>query len=145
MEDLTLLEANYDVALHTYEIKDFERCKQNVANLITSITTTLPENIHTTEDRKLYKSSRTMVNKYLKAIKDGRIQVNKVVLGNFNSQVKELENALESSSEYLTEKINAFDEKEKSWTLTGKSTNKQILEEIKRMAWELYQVELKIK
>lgn len=93
-----------------YEIKNFDEQLKNLNEFIQ----TLPLNlvIENEDDYQFVKGKRTTVNKYEKVIKDARKQINTIVLGTLNDQLKQCEKLLKEKSDLLKQSIDEYKPKE---------------------------------
>lgn len=88
------------------------------------------------ETYKLLYDNRTLLNNKVKEIADTRKQACKSITGDFERDCRELEKMLALASERLTARLNEFKpkpQKDKLITLTIKTTNKKVIEKIKKI------------
>lgn len=123
-----------------YKVKNFEDAKaivveyldENVGKLIEK-----PEN-YTIND---IKAMRTEIRKKKDAITQARINTNALLLGTFNSQLKEIETTLDSADKKLKERVDAYnlmvkgnDVKPKIITLVVKGYDAKAIEKVRNIA-----------
>ena len=123
-----------------YEVKDFENVKKIVADFIEREVVPIKE----ITDDVMFKSTkelRTDIRKKKEAIAQARIQINSLLLGTFNGQLKDIEAMLDSSDKVLKEKVDAYNElvkgkdnKPKVITLVVKGFDPKAIEKIKALA-----------
>lgn len=123
-----------------YEVKDFGKVKAIVADFIEREVTPIKE----ITDDVMFKSTkelRTDIRKKKDAITQARIQINSLLLGTFNGQLKDIEAMLDSSDKVLKEKVDAYNElvkgkdnKPKVITLVVKGFDPKAIEKIKALA-----------
>lgn len=123
-----------------YEVKDFENVKKIVADFIEREVVPIKE----ITDDVMFKSTkelRTDIRKKKEAITQARIQINSLLLGTFNGQLKDIEAMLDSSDKVLKEKVDAYNElvkgkdnKPKVITLVVKGFDPKAIEKIKALA-----------
>lgn len=123
-----------------YEVKDFDNVKKIVADFIEREVTPIKE----ITDDVMFKSTkelRTDIRKKKEAITQARIQINSLLLGTFNGQLKDIEAMLDSSDKVLKEKVDAYNElvkgkdnKPKVITLVVKGFDPKAIEKIKALA-----------
>lgn len=123
-----------------YEVKDFENVKKIVADFIEREVVPIKE---ITDDVmfKNTKELRTDIRRKKEAITQARIQINSLLLGTFNGQLKDIEAMLDSSDKVLKEKVDAYNElvkgkdnKPKVITLVVKGFDPKAIEKIKALA-----------
>ena len=95
-------------------------------------------------DYKLIADGRTVIRKKIDAIASARKNVNELVLGEFNTQLKELEKMLKEADDLSKEKVHTFDEEVKGKvlkpriiTLTVKNYDSKVIEKVKAYATKL--------
>lgn len=123
-----------------YEVKDFGKVKAIVADFIEREVAPIKE----ITDDVMFKSTkelRTDIRKKKDAITQARIQINSLLLGTFNGQLKDIEAMLDSSDKVLKEKVDAYNElvkgkdnKPKVITLVVKGFDPKAIEKIKALA-----------
>ena len=123
-----------------YEVKDFDNVKKIVADFIEREVTPIKE----ITDDVMFKSTkelRTDIRKKKEAITQARIQINSLLLGTFNGQLKDIEAMLDSNDKVLKEKVDAYNElvkgkdnKPKVITLVIKGFDPKAIEKIKTLA-----------
>lgn len=123
-----------------YEVKDFENVKKIVADFIEREVVPIKE----ITDDVMFKSTkelRTDIRKKKEAITQARIQINSLLLGTFNGQLKDIEAMLDSSDKVLKEKVDAYNElvkgkdnKPKVITLVVNGFDPKAIEKIKALA-----------
>lgn len=91
--------------------------------------------ISSKEDLKEVKELRTEIRKRQNAIKEGRLEINKMYMEKFNSQAKDLENLLKQMDEELKAKVDSYENPNKAFEfkLTLKTTNLKFVEKIKAL------------
>lgn len=118
----------------TFEIEKFDDIKNGIQEYINK----LPLNIVISDatDLKAVKDSRTEVNKIEELIKKNRIASEKIIIGTFKNQCKEIETLLKGASDKLKELVDNYQNKikEEIFKLEVKSTNKEIIEEVRKFA-----------
>jgi len=104
----------------TFEIKDFDNVKNNAVAICNSFKTTI---IQDDDANKLAKDFRAKCNKAKKQIKDLRLSTEKIVLGKFEEQAKELEAIFEAKQKEIGEVVNAYaDSKKEEKTLVNSNS-----------------------
>lgn len=93
------------------------------------------------DNYKALKEARTEIRSRQDAIKDARIQINEMLLGDFNAQLKELETLLKNADEKLKGMKDEFDKNSKNTIakptvikLVVKSYDAKVIEKIKAAA-----------
>ena len=123
-----------------YAVKDFDNVKKIVSDFIGREVTPIKE-IADDITFKSVKELRTDIRKKKDAITQARIQINSLLLGTFNGQLKDIEAMLDGSDKYLKEKIDTYNElvkgkdnKPKVITLVIKGFDPKAIEKIKALA-----------
>lgn len=128
MENI-LIKFGYVEETHSYEIKNYdttlENIKQYLENHSLKNVVVLNE-----DDKKAVKKARTELRKILTDVQNVRKTSNKLILGKFNEQCKEIEKILGDAEQNLKVKINDFENKEnvKKYRLIATSNDISILE-----------------
>ncbi len=127
-----------------YVIDHFDAVLQTVKEYIDAAANAIAQ-IADPETLRLAKDSRTEIRKKKEAIKDARIQINALLLGQFNEQLKTIEGMLDEADKSLKAKIDAYNEetkgpqatKPKVMTLTVKGYDAKAIEKVKKLALSL--------
>jgi len=129
-----------DTETSKYVIQNFEAVKVGCQEFIKEYG--YQELVITTDlDYEKVADGRTVIRKKIDAISSARKNVNELVLGEFNAQLKELEKMLKEADDISKEKVHVFDEevkgkvsKPKVITLTVKSLDMKAIEKVKAFA-----------
>ena len=97
----------YNKETGAYAIKNFENCRSIVANYIADCHVDLA--ITNADDYKLVKATRADVRKKIDTISNARKQIKKMLVGEFEKQLKELETMLGDADDKLTERVSAWE------------------------------------
>ncbi len=123
-----------------YHIENFEENKKIVKDFLANECHVEME-INSAEDYKLIKNTRTDIRKKREAIKNIRIKVSEMLIGVFESQLKEIEREIDATDLILKEKIDAYDklisnkqDKPSKITLTIKGYDMQKIQKVKDYA-----------
>lgn len=124
----------YQIAEFTEVYKECEEFIEREGNLKLVITNDA--------DKREAKASRTAIRKKKEQIAAMRKSLNGIVMGIFNSQVKELEKMLEDADEQLKDKITAYENAGKPetppvFTIVISSFDEKAIEEVKAYALKL--------
>lgn len=119
-----------------YVIKDYD----NVLNVVKDYTETALKETEVVNDEcsfKLAKNTRTDIRKHKDAITQARLNINALLLGDFNEQLKALETLLDATDKAIKEKVDAYSKevkgdsgKPKVITLVIKSYDAKIINKI---------------
>lgn len=140
----------FDEESGMYVIKDFELGKSFVELFIKERT----ENVEITNNVIFgdVKKSRTEIRKRLDSVTKARIKINDMILGQFNTQLKEIETMLKVADNTLKAKVDAYEKEVKGGngrpkinTLTIKSYDSKAIEEIEKFAKQFESVSVERK
>lgn len=129
-----------DAETGKYTVKSFENVKKIVSDFVERETHRV---IAIQDDLTLkeVKATRTDIRKKKEMISQARIHINSLLLGEFNSQLKEIETMLDSADKALKEKVDTYNEevkgkenKPKLTTLIVKGYDVKAIEKVKAYA-----------
>lgn len=122
-----------------YEISNYEKVKESATKYIQDI---LSKHTHEITDKDMLKSvkdDRTEIRKQGDDIKKARLQINDLLLGTFNSQLKELEKIIKDADGVLKAQVDTYVEKTKPvepkvYSLTITSFDEKLINVVKDFA-----------
>lgn len=129
-----------DAETGKYTVKSFENVKKIVSDFVERETHRV---IAIQDDLTLkeVKATRTDIRKKKEMISQARIHINSLLLGEFNSQLKEIETMLDTADKALKEKVDTYNEevkgkenKPKVTTLIVKGYDVKAIEKVKAYA-----------
>lgn len=129
-----------DAETGKYTVKSFENVKKIVSDFVERETHRVVA-IQDDLTLKEVKATRTDIRKKKEMISQARIHINTLLLGEFNSQLKEIETMLDSADKALKEKVDTYNEevkgkenKPKLTTLIVKGYDVKAIEKVKAYA-----------
>lgn len=123
-----------------YVVKDFDNVRKIVSDFIIREVNSV---LAITDDvaLKSVKALRTDIRKKKDAITKARLNINALLLGDFNAQLKLIEEALDKADKSLKEKVDTYNEETKGKdnkprviTLVVKCYDEKIIEKVKEFA-----------
>lgn len=129
------MEAKFDLTKKTYSLLNYEQSLEECKRFIDEVGHL---NIICDDDLsyKICKDSRAKLRKKQKEIASKRLQINDIILGEFNNQVKDVEKLLKDADKILTAKMDDY-ENLFSAKLTITFDRREDLEKVKVLASEL--------
>ena len=129
------MKEKFDLINKTYYLEDFDQAMQECKRYIDTVGHL---NIIVDDDLsyKICKDSRAKLRKKQKEIASKRLQINDIILGEFNNQVKDVEKLLKDADKILTAKMDDY-ENLFSAKLTITFDRREDLEKVKVLASEL--------
>lgn len=135
------LQMAFDPTISGYRVKDFEETYENVKEWAKSYSLSGLK-ITNEEDAKAVRKSRTEIRKKMTAVADARKEVNRLIVGEFNSQAIAIEKLLKAEDDAMKANLDEYKESHKEaepplYGATIVSTDKEAIEKVEEYARKL--------